>query len=179
MGGVNDEWFDVVDAADRVIGRERRAEVHRRGLRHRAVHVLVWDAAGRLFLQKRSLRKDTAPGAWDSSAAGHVDCGEDYPACALRELHEELGWLPVTPPEALFKLSACAELGQEFVWVFRSRWDGRPFSLNPDEIEAGAWFRPAEIDGAIAREADAFARSFRHIWSVLRERGLRGPADRA
>jgi isopentenyldiphosphate isomerase len=43
---MGEEYFDVVNERDEVIGRERRAEVHRRGLRHRAVHVLVFNARG-------------------------------------------------------------------------------------------------------------------------------------
>jgi len=175
VDGVTDEWFDIVDAQDQVVGRERRAEVHRRGLRHRAVHVLVWDKAGRLFLQKRSLRKDSAPGAWDSSASGHVDSGEDYDACAPRELREELGWSPVAPLEPLFKLAACADLGNEFVWIYRVAWDGREFVLNADEIETGAWFTPVEIDEKIAREPAAFARSFRFLWAEACNRGFAVP----
>ena len=36
------------------------------------------------------MSKDSSPGLWDSSASGHLDCGEDYDACAVRELREEL-----------------------------------------------------------------------------------------
>jgi isopentenyl-diphosphate Delta-isomerase len=171
---MSDEWFDVVDEHDRVVGRELRAEVHRRGLRHRAVHVLVWDGAGRVFLQKRSMRKDSAPGAWDSSASGHVDSGETYDACAPRELGEELGWSATAPLEPLLRLEACADLGNEFVWIYRTRWDGRAFVLNRDEIDAGEWFTPTEIVARIAAEPDAFARSFRFLWSELRRRDLIG-----
>lgn len=53
-----EEWFDVVNERDEVIGRELRRTVHARGLWHRAVHVLVFDSAGRVFLQKRSMTKD-------------------------------------------------------------------------------------------------------------------------
>ena len=65
--------------------------MHREGLKHRAIHVLVFNARGEIFLQKRSMTKDTFPGAWDSSASGHLDSGEDYDACAVRELREEFG----------------------------------------------------------------------------------------
>jgi isopentenyl-diphosphate Delta-isomerase len=169
---MREEWFDVVDENDCVIGRELRADVHRRGLRHRAVHILVWDDSGRVFLQKRSLRKDTAPGAWDSSASGHLDSGETYEACAPRELQEELGWTAPAPLERILKLDACAELGQEFVHVFRTRWDGRAFVLNSEEIDTGAWFAPGEVDARITNEPNAFARSFRYLWAELRRRNL-------
>ena len=74
---MSEEYFDVVDLADRVIGRATRNEVHQKGLYHRAVHVLVFNSQGQLFLQKRSASKDTFPGKWDSSASGHLCAGEE------------------------------------------------------------------------------------------------------
>src|SRR6185503_18296399 len=106
-----EEIFDVVNERDEVIGRNTRSEVHRLGLRHRAVHVLVFNAKGEIFLQKRSQTKDTFPGAWDSSAAGHLDCGEDYDACAVREMREELGIDAQRPPKRLFPITACVDTG--------------------------------------------------------------------
>src|SRR2546425_211192 len=104
-----EEMFDVVNERDEVVGRQSRSEVHRLGLKHRAVHVLVFNSRGQVFLQKRSLKKDCFPGVWDSSASGHLNCGEDYDACAVRELREEIG-LQV-PAQRLFKMDACAETG--------------------------------------------------------------------
>src|SRR5208282_5531965 len=98
---MNDEIFDIVNDRDEVIGRMPRARVHREGLKHRAVHVLVFNGRGEIFLQKRSMTKDTFPGAWDSSASGHVDSGEDYDACAARELREEIGLALAAPPRRL------------------------------------------------------------------------------
>jgi isopentenyl-diphosphate delta-isomerase type 1 len=163
---MSEEIFDVVNERDEPIGRERRSEVHRRGLRHRAVHVLVFNARGELFLQKRSLNKDTFPGAWDSSASGHLDTGEDYDACAVRELREEIGLEAATPPERLFKLAASAATGQEFVWVYRCQAEG-PFTLHPDEIERGDWFTPAEVTRWVHAKPDDFARTFVEIWEEL------------
>ena len=124
-----------------MIGQLPRPIVHRDGHKHRAVHVLVFDTRGRIFLQKRSMTKDTFPGAWDSSASGHLDSGEDYGTCAVRELREELGLSAPTPPVPLFKISACAETGQEFVWAYRCQSEG-PFTLQASEIERGGWFTP-------------------------------------
>src|SRR4051812_48340723 len=114
---MSEEWFDIVDTADEVIGRATRREAHARGLWHRAVHVLVFNAAGQLFLQKRSLKKDMSPGLWDSSCSGHVDSGEDYDTSAVRELGEELGLETTTPPRRWLRVAACEDTGWEFVWV--------------------------------------------------------------
>jgi isopentenyl-diphosphate delta-isomerase type 1 len=160
---MNDEIFDVVNERDEVIGQQRRSEVHRLGLRHRAVHVLIFNQRGEVFLQKRSMSKDTFPGAWDSSASGHVDSGESYDVCAVREVREELGLTVAAPPERLFKLAACLETGQEHVWVYRYHAEG-PFQLNPDEIEGGGWFAPAVLTRWMEEQPQAFASSLRLIW---------------
>ncbi len=88
---MSEEIFDIVNDHDEVIGRLPRSKVHRDGLKHRATHVLVFNSRGDVFLQKRSWKKDNSPGVWDSSASGHVDSGEEYDPCAVRELREELG----------------------------------------------------------------------------------------
>ena len=161
---MNEEIFDVVDEQDRVIDHQPRRLVHRLGLRHRAVQVLVFNARGQLFLQKRSRFKDTFPGAWDASASGHLDRGEDYPAAAVRETREELGLhLPVAPTP-LFKLDARPETGMEFIWIYRWEAEG-PFVLPPEEIECGDWFAPAFITGWLAKRRGDFASAFQVIWA--------------
>ena len=158
-----DEIFDVVNDRDEVIGREKRGEVHRLGLRHRAVHVLVFNRRGEVFLQKRSMKKDTFPGAWDSSASGHLDTGEEYDACAARELREEIGLEVAQPPVRWFKIDACRETGQEFVWVYRCESEG-PFELHPEEIERGGWFAPESVTAWMARQPQEFADALLLIW---------------
>jgi isopentenyl-diphosphate delta-isomerase type 1 len=158
-----DEIFDVVDENDEVIGQRTRREVHQLGLRHRAVHVLVFNSRGDLFLQKRSRVKDCFPGTWDSSASGHLAPGETYDQCAVRETREELGLELTEIPGRLFKLAACPETGQEFVWVYHSRADG-PFQLQPEEIESGGWFSPDAITAWVRERPSEFAGGFALIW---------------
>jgi len=168
---MKEEMFDVVNDRDEVIGQDSRRRVHDSGRRHRAVHLLIFNTRGDLFLQKRSARKDTFPGAWDSSAAGHVDQGESYDAAAARELEEELGLVLPRPPARLFKIEAGPMTGAEFVWVYRGQAEG-PFALCPDEIERGDWFSPAHIGRWIAAEPGDFADAFRLIWQIISARAL-------
>jgi isopentenyl-diphosphate delta-isomerase len=162
-----DELFDVVDAQDRVTGQMARRDVHRQKLRHRAVHLLVVNRAGQVFLHQRSMQKDLFPGVWDSSAAGHVGAGEDYDGTAVRELEEELGCRPARPPQPLFKIEAREETGQEFVWVYRVEDEG-PFTLQVDEIERGDWFSPDEIDRWLAERPHEIAPALLYLWPLAR-----------
>ena len=163
---MTEEIFDIVNDRDEVIGRAPRSEVHRTGLLHRAVHVLVFNAAGEVFLQKRSMLKDTAKGKWDSSASGHLDSGEEYDACASRELREEIGLVPAEPPQRMFYVTARPETGNEFVWVYGCRGEG-PFTLHPDEIDRGEWFSPEKVTVWVRTQPRDFARAFVFIWDLF------------
>ena len=66
---MSEEIFDVVNERDEVVGQNTRGEVHRLGLKHRAIHVLVFNAGGE-FSPKTFDEKDREPGKWDSSAQG-------------------------------------------------------------------------------------------------------------
>lgn len=162
-----EDIFDVVNERDEVIDRKPRSVVHRLGLLHRAVHVLVFNSRGEIFLQKRSMKKDRQPGLWDSSASGHVDSGEDYDTTAVREMREEIGLTLPQPPARLFKIDACAETDQEFVWVYRCESEG-PFQLHPDEIERGGWFGPSEVSQWMVRRPEEFASALLFIWKMLK-----------
>jgi len=168
MGQNLDEIFDVVNERDEVVGRATRREVHGRGLRHRAVHILVFDAAGRVFLQKRSMTKDMSPGMWDSSCSGHVDSGEDYDVAAVRELGEEIG-VHGAKPERWFRINACAETSQEFCWVYRLRHDG-PFTLHPGEIERGEWLAPDELARKMSARPGDYCSAFTLLWPMAASR---------
>lgn len=161
-----EDIFDVVNERDEVVDRKPRSVVHRLGLLHRAVHLLVFNSRGQIFLQKRSMKKDRQPGLWDSSASGHVDSGEDYDTTAVREVREEIGLKLAKAPKRLFKINACAETDQEFVWVYRCESEG-PFELNPNEIERGGWFSPAKVSKWMAGRPEEFASALLFIWGKL------------
>lgn len=158
---VHGETFDVVDENDCVVGRESRFEVHRRQLKHRAVHVFVFNTSGELFLQKRSRWKDVCPMRWDSSVAGHVNSGDNYTQTAHRELQEELGIS--SDVREVASLTPCLETGHEFVVLFETTHDG-PFALPPSEIEFGEWFTIDQIKRWTSLRPDDFAPGFLKCW---------------
>lgn len=161
------EILDVVDSGDRVVGQASRDEIHARALLHRSCHMILFNTKGQVFLQKRSLYKDNEPGLWDSSAAGHVDAGEDYLVCAVRELREELGLdVPSGDLKFCFKLPATADTGWEFASVYTLISDNE-LLLAPAEIDEGLWLTPAELDHWINTEPMQITLAFRRIWSQL------------
>ena len=161
-----EESFPVVDERDQVKGAAPRSQVHANNLLHRAVHMLIFNSAGEVFLQMRSRWKDRHPLAWDSSAAGHVNAGEEYDQSAARELREELGIN--TPLVRIAKLAASERTGHEFICLYRGSYDGE-FRLNPSEIEAGRFFPPAIVDAWIKVRPQEFAPGFIECWKTLRE----------
>jgi len=164
---VSQELLDVVDIDDRVIGVKTRREIHAQGLMHRAVHILVFNARGELFLQKRSMSKDENPGQWDSSAAGHVDSGETYLECAIRELEEELGIVLDSPLEYLFHINPDHLNGMEHSPIYRCVYDG-DLRLQADEIDEGKWLSAEAMDQLIAESDAEVTDILRLIWTRYR-----------
>jgi isopentenyldiphosphate isomerase len=139
--GTDQDLLPVVDENDVVVGAAPRRDVHMRHLKHRAVHIVVANAAGEVLLQKRSRNKDSHPGWWDVSVGGHVDVEEDYDAAARRELREELGAEGVL--RLIAKRPATIGSGWEFVQVYECLHEG-PFDHNRTEIDEVRWV-PAEL----------------------------------
>ena len=160
---MNTELLSVVDKNDQVIDTLARHIIHALGLRHRAVHILVFNTQGKLFLQKRSMKKDLNKGLWDTSAAGHVDSGENYTDAAIRETEEELGINITETLTPLFTLSPIAQLGMEFIKVYQCIHNG-PFTLNADEIEMGNWLSTKEISKRIQDNDSTMTETFKVIW---------------
>jgi isopentenyl-diphosphate Delta-isomerase len=155
---VTEEYFDIVDANDNVIGRAPRSEVHARKLLHRAVSVFVFNSGGQFLLQKRSATKDEYPGRYTSSASGHVSSGENYDETAPRELEEELGL--VAPLEYLTKFAAGPDTANEHTALYRTVCDDTP-TPDPGEIESISFEDPAEVRRWIETEPDQFTPPFR------------------
>ncbi len=159
-----DEVFDVVNEDDEVVRQEQREVVHQRNLLHRAIHAFIFNKGGEVFLQKRSRLKDTHPGTWDSSVAGHLDAGEDYEACAVRELEEEAGQKGAEL-KLVATLPPTVETGWEFVHLFELR-QTNPIRFPCSEVDAGLWLFPDEVNRWIARRPQDFASGFLECWKA-------------
>lgn len=161
------EMLAVVNEQDEVIGSERRDIIHQKDLKHRAVHVFVLNRKGEVFLQKRSRLKDKCAGLWDSSASGHVDAGESYPDCAVRELHEELG-LTDHEVREVGRLGAHANTGWEHVRLYATLAAGL-IRFPCVEVEYGEWFTMEQIENWIEAVPCDFAPGFIACWKLWKE----------
>jgi 16S rRNA (adenine1518-N6/adenine1519-N6)-dimethyltransferase len=164
------ERFPIVDKNDRILRYASRSEVHGDNLRHRAVHILLFNQAGEVYLQQRSRWKDRHPLKWDSSAAGHVTEGESYDDTARRELNEELG--VTVALQKISKLPASQNTDQEFIWLYRGTVSDDP-APSKSEIEQGAFFRPTIINAWTSARPEDFAPGFLECWKVCGGKALR------
>ena len=148
-GDNGDELFPVVDASGRVIGSARRRECHGGSmLLHPVVHLHLFDADGRLSLQKRPAWKDIQPGRWDTAVGGHVAYGETIDEALRREAREELG-LESFEAEFVRSYVFRSEREQELVYVHRCRYDGE---VRPSrELDGGRFWSLDELRAAMGR----------------------------
>jgi 16S rRNA (adenine1518-N6/adenine1519-N6)-dimethyltransferase len=163
VGQSLDEVFDIVDDQDRVIGQGLRGQIHRDGLKHRAVHLFWSRENGQMCWQRRSFAKDNCPGLLSSACAGHVDAGETYEQAAYRELHEELG--VQLAPGSLVEIDyvpAHPDLGWEFVrcYWFRGTYS---VSLAAYEVDSILWRTPQEVEAWAQAQPDIFSTPVLHL----------------
>ena len=162
------EYFDVVDIFDRVVGLAPRQYIHANKLFHRAIHVFVFNAKREVFLQKRSMDKDSAPGKWVSSCSGHVDTGEYYFDAAVRELGEEIGLYHTNDLNLAMIEQARPETGYEHVHLFTCSHDGE-LKFDVNEVSDGLWIDPEKLDLWIEENSRDFAWSFVYLWKRYRK----------
>ena len=67
-----------------------KLDVHRRGLKHKAISVFVTEG-DRVLLQRRADHKYHTPGLWTNTCCTHPHWGESDLDCANRRLQEEMG----------------------------------------------------------------------------------------
>lgn len=149
------ELFDIVDENGEPTGETvERTLAHSQGIRHRTSHVwLLRRRQGRveILLQKRSRDKDSFPGCYDISSAGHIPAGVDYVSSALRELKEELGE-EASPEELVYCGTRYIRYMETFygkpfrdnqvskVYLLWRDKEAEDFVLQQEEIEEVKWF---------------------------------------
>ncbi len=165
-----EEVFDLCDADGNPTGETAaRSIAHRYGLRHRTVHIWVVreteDGRQEVLLQKRSMNKDSFPGMYDTSSAGHIQAGCEPLPSARRELEEELGIHAA--PEDLHYAGRCQiffegnfhgrifrEDEVAFVYVYDKPVAPDEIRIQEDELESVEWFGLDEVAAEVLRGGD-------------------------
>jgi isopentenyl-diphosphate delta-isomerase len=120
-----------------------KLEVHKRGLRHKAVSVFVLRGDD-LLIQRRALSKYHTPGLWANTCCTHPEWEETAEVCAARRLDEELGIKGLTC-EFRDQIEYRADVGaglieHEVVDVFIAESDDSlSINPNPDEVMETRW----------------------------------------
>jgi isopentenyldiphosphate isomerase len=169
-----EEMFQLVDRSGYPVGQAPRSECHGNPrLIHLVVHCHVFDTRGRLLLQKRSMRKDTNPGRWDTSVGGHVGAGEPVRDALMREAREELG-LDASAAVRLYSYLREGSFESEFAECFLLE-TAQPVRPDPEEIDLARFHTIAEVGAMLG--AGILTPMFEEEWPRLlaaREKGA-GP----
>ncbi|OSX75855.1 LOW QUALITY PROTEIN: hypothetical protein BU14_0218s0021 [Porphyra umbilicalis] len=195
-GVAGEECFDVLDADGRPTGVVKpRSRVHADGDWHHAdgdaaaaaaAAAAATDGAatpidvdGRveLLLQLRAADKDTYPGRWDVSAAGHIAAGDASADTAGRELAEELGLsLPaarIGGRRFVVRSDSRGSTAAHGAFVDREHQDvGGGWAVQAAEVDGVAWFGARELRARLASGDAALVprppEYIEQLWEALR-----------
>ncbi len=165
------EYLDIVDENGTPVGETvSREDAHRYGILHRTAHVWIVrkeDSRTQVLLQKRSINKESYPGMYDTSSAGHIPAGEEPLPSAVRELKEELG---IDADETQLRYTGTFRIqyekmfhGKLFkdneitrVYLYDAPVDADDLVLQSSEVESVAWFDIDEVWDEIQHCRDRF-----------------------
>lgn len=147
---MKEEWFPLVNEEGETIGKATRRECHSGSkLLHPVIHLHIFNDAGELYLQKRSMNKDIQPGKWDTAVGGHIDYGETVEDALRREVREELGITDFTP-QFITRYVFESSIEKELVNTFRTIYNGE-FKPDTDELDGGRFWSIEEIKANLGK----------------------------
>lgn len=165
------EYLDIVDESGKPTGETvSRDEAHRKGILHRTAHVWVvrkTDQGYDILLQKRSEEKESFPGLYDTSSAGHIPAGDEPLESALRELAEELG-IVASDRDLNYAGSFRIQYEKEFhgrmfrdnevtwVYVYDSPVNTQKLKLQESEVSEVCWFDLDKVWNEIRTDRSRF-----------------------
>ena len=163
------EYFPIVEPNGLVIGRSTREYCHG-GAKplHPVIHVHIIDRFSRIYLQKRSMKKDIQPGKWDTAVGGHVSYGESIVEAVYREAYEELRLIEFNPIHIeTYQFESPVE--KEMVSIFAAVGS---YELTPDldEVDEGRWWPVEEIDANMGK--GVFTPNFESEFQMIRKQLL-------
>lgn len=135
------EHVILVDTEDNETGTMDKMEAHKQGVLHRAFSILLFDASGKMLLQKRSMNKYHSSGLWSNTCCSHPIPGESLEIATRRRLREEMGidMQPAYSHTFIYKAQLDKDLIEhELDHVFVGSFKGEP-NINRTEVEDWKW----------------------------------------
>ncbi|MFW2545451.1 isopentenyl-diphosphate Delta-isomerase [Primorskyibacter sp. 2E107] len=137
-----------------------KLDVHRRGLRHKAVSVFVM-RDGQVLIQQRAQSKYHTPGLWANTCCTHPHWDETPLDCATRRLREELGITALSPifrQQVEYRADVGAGLTEhEVVDIFIAEaGPDMPLRPDPDEVMATDWVALGDLKRRVLQDPEAF-----------------------
>ena len=185
------EIFDIVDENGIPTGETiQRTVAHDKGIRHRTAHIWIvrnTDNGCEVLLQQRSYNKDSFPGRYDTSSAGHIRAGDEPLDSALRELGEELG-IKAEPAALTYIGKFPIQYEKEFfgkpfrdcevafVYLYTEPVDINALTLQAEEVESVEWFAIDEVYKACVNHSPEFCVPVDGL-SLVRRYMARGNVD--
>ena len=128
------------------------------------IHIHIIDRFSRIYLQKRSMRKDIQPGKWDTAVGGHVSYGEGILEAVYREAFEELKFTDFNPIHLeTYQFESEIECEQVNVFAAVGSYDLQP---DLDEVDEGRWWELADIDANLGK--GVFTPNFESEFTMIR-----------
>ena len=165
------ELFDIIDENGDPTGQTiERSIAHAEGIPHRTAHIWIirrGNEKTEILLQKRSRNKDSFPGKFDTSSAGHIQAGDEPMESALRELEEELG-IHAEPADLQFAGKFPISFAREFhgklfrdeeiafVYIYKESVNTDELVLQTEEVESVQWFDLEEVCEKCEKYRDIF-----------------------
>lgn len=160
----------LVDDHDREIGHQDKLGCHTgAGILHRAFSLFIFNDAGELLLQQRSIQKQLWPLYWSNSCCSHPRRGETMETAIMRRSQQELGI--VTQFQYLYKfkyqvpyMNIGAE--HELCWVFVGRSED-PIQVNENEIAGWRFINARDLAQEMRQNPEHFTPWFKLEWQRL------------
>lgn len=153
----------LVDNKDKEIGTEEKLEAHRKGERHRAFSIFIFNKNNELLLQRRAKDKYHSPGLWANTCCSHPGPNEKLEEAIHRRLKEEMGFDCMIKEIFVFSYNFSFSNGlteNEVDHVFAGFYDGK-IKANPREVDDYKWVRIDEIKKDISKNPKKYAEWFK------------------
>jgi isopentenyl-diphosphate Delta-isomerase len=161
----------LVNEQDEEIGSMEKMEAHEKAVLHRAFSVFLFDAEGKMLLQKRAASKYHSPSLWTNACCSHPMPGEATQQAALRRLKEELGFTTSIQKAFHFTYQASFDNGlteHEFDHVYVGQYEGA-MDLNTEEVSEICYKSMDAIKAEIASHSHHYTEWFKIAFPLLED----------